>query len=182
MEENTGFMDKLAQLVKDFDLANFVPELDSVIGWVEFATRTAVMIGPLLLLIMGAIYFFIPPNEANHHMGYRFYWGMGSVEAWKFTQKIAGISWMGLGLLLTLIMLLVCGGFRGMETPEMVSAAATCLIWELVLSLLLCIAIDVVVALRYDKNGEVRPNTVIKVPDNFLEFRKSTKAPAKKEK
>lgn len=175
MEENTGFMDKLGQLIKDFDLANFIPELDTVIGWVELVARIAVMLGPLLLLILGAVYFFIPPKEANHSLGYRFYWGMGSVEAWKFTQKIAGFGWMIFGLLLTVIMLLVCNGFRGMDTPEIVGAAGTSLIWELVLTLLLCIAIDVVVALRFDKDGNVRPNTVIKVPENFLEFKKAPK-------
>lgn len=175
MEENTGFMDKLAQLVTDFDMANFIPELDSVIGWVELAARVAVMAGPILLLILGAVYFFIPPKEANHSLGYRFYWGMGSVEAWQFTQKIAGISWMGIGLLLTVIMLLVCNGYRGMDTPELVSAAGTALIWELVIIALLCIAIDVVVALRFDKNGNVRPNTVIRVPENFLELKKLSK-------
>jgi uncharacterized membrane protein len=175
MEENTGFMDKLAQLVTDFDMANFIPKLDSVIGWVELAARVAVMAGPILLLILGAVYFFIPPKEANHSLGYRFYWGMGSVEAWQFTQRIAGVGWMGVGLLLTVIMLLVCNGFRGMDTPEIVSAAGTALIWELVIIALLCVAIDVVVALRFDKNGDVRPNTVIKVPEHFLELRKAPK-------
>lgn len=175
MEENTGFMDKLAQLVTDFDMANFIPELDSVIGWVELAARVAVMAGPILLLILGAVYFFIPPKEANHSLGYRFYWGMGSVEAWQFTQRIAGVGWMGVGLLLTVIMLLVCNGYRGMDTPEIVSAAGTALIWELIIIALLCVAIDVVVALRFDKNGDVRPNTVIKVPEHFLELRKAPK-------
>lgn len=175
MEENTGFMDKLALLVTDFDMANFIPKLDSVIGWVELAARVAVMAGPILLLILGAVYFFIPPKEANHSLGYRFYWGMGSVEAWQFTQRIAGVGWMGVGLLLTVIMLLVCNGFRGMDTPEIVSAAGTALIWELVIIALLCVAIDVVVALRFDKNGDVRPNTVIKVPEHFLELRKAPK-------
>jgi uncharacterized membrane protein len=175
MEENTGFMDKLAQLVTDFDMANFIPKLDSVIGWVELAARVAVMAGPILLLILGAVYFFIPPKEANHSLGYRFYWGMGSVEAWQFTQRIAGVGWMGVGLLLTVIMLLVCNGFRGMDTPEIVSAAGTALIWELIIIALLCVAIDVVVALRFDKNGDVRPNTVIKVPEHFLELRKAPK-------
>ena len=172
MEENTGFMDKLAQLVTDFDMANFIPELDSVIGWVKFSAQLAVLAGPLLLLILGAVYYFIPPKEANHSLGYRFYWGMGSVEAWQFTQKIAGISWMGLGLVLTVIMLLISGGYRGMETPAIVESAGVCLVWELVLIALLCIAIDVVVALRFDKDGNVRPNTVIKIPENFLDLKK----------
>ena len=172
MEENTGFMDKLAQLVTDFDMANFIPKLDSVIGWVELAARFAVLAGPLLLLILGAVYFFIPPKEANHSLGYRFYWGMGSVEAWQFTQKIAGIAWMVVGLLLTVIMLLICNGYRGMETPDIVSSAGTCVVVEVIVIALLCVAIDVVVALRFDRNGNVRPNTVIKVPENFLDLKK----------
>ena len=177
MEENTGFMDKLAQLVTDFDMANFIPELNSVIGWVELAARIAVLAGPLLLLILGAVYFFIPPKEANHSLGYRFYWGMGSVEAWQFTQRIAGISWMAVGLLLSAIMFLICNGYRGMDTPEIVRSAGICVLVEVVVIALLCVAIDVVVALRFDAKGNVRPNTVIKVPEHFLELRK---APNKK--
>ena len=172
MEENTGFMDKLAQMVKDFDLGNFIPELDSVIGWVEFAAQVAVMLGPLLLLIFGAVYFFIPPKEANHHLGYRFYWGMGSVEAWQFTQRLAGAVWSVLGLVLTLIMLLVSVGFRGLDGLEMANAALTCVIWDLALIGIACIGINVVVAMRFDKEGNVRQNTRIRVPDNFLQLPK----------
>lgn len=179
MEENSGFMDKLAKLVTDFDLNKLLPELDSVVGRIELVARIAVLIGPLLILILGAIYYFKPPAEANHSFGYRFYWGMGSVDAWKFTQKLAGVAWMGLGLVLTLVMVLVCAGFRGMDTMEIVNAALTCTIWEVVLIALVCIAIDVVVALRYDRNGDVRPDTVIKVPENFLELPKRKKKTGK---
>lgn len=168
MEENTGFMDKLAELVTDFDMAKFMPELDSVIGWVELLSRIAVMIGPVLVLIFGLIYFFIPPKEANHTLGYRFYWGMGSIQAWRFTQRLAGLVWMGMGLILSAIMLLVCNGFRGMDTPAMVENAITCLLWELGIITVVCLAIDVVVLLRYDRKGRVRPNTLIRVPDRFL--------------
>ena len=168
MEENTGFMDKLAELVSDFDMEKFMPELDSVIGWVELLSRVAVMIGPVLVLIFGLIYFFIPPKEANHTLGYRFYWGMGSIQAWRFTQRLAGLAWMGMGLILSVIMLLICNGFRGMETPAMVENAITCLLWELGIITVVCLAIDVVVLLRYDRKGRVRPNTLIPVPDRFL--------------
>lgn len=168
MEENTGFMDKLAELVTDFDMAKFMPELDSVIGWVELLSRMAVMIGPVLVLIFGLIYFFIPPKEANHTLGYRFYWGMGSIQAWRFTQRLAGLVWMGMGLILSAIMLLICNGFRGMDTPAMVENAITCLLWELGIITVVCLAIDVVVLLRYDRKGRVRPNTLIRVPDRFL--------------
>lgn len=175
-ENNTGFMDKLAELVTDFEVESLLPELDTVIGRIELATRLAVLIGPLLILVLGLIYYFAPPKEANHRFGYRFYWGMGSMEAWQFTQRLAGVVWAGLGLILTLIMLLICAGYRGMDAMEMANSAVACVLWELGLIGLACIGINVVVALRYDKQGNVRPNTVIKVPDNFLELpKKKTK-------
>ena len=171
MEENTtGFMDKLAEAITNFDMEGFLPQLDTVIGRIEFALRLAVMIAPLLILILGLIYYFAPPKEANHKFGYRFYWGMGSVEAWQFTQRLAGAVWAGLGLVLTIVMLIVCVGFRGLDAMAMANAAVTCAVWELVLIGLACIGIDVVVALRYDKQGNVRPNTPIKVSDNFLKL------------
>lgn len=170
MEENTGFMDKLAELVANFDMANFMPELDSVLGWVELIARLAVMAGPLLILIFGLIYLFIPPKEANHSLGYRFYWGMGSELAWRFTQKIAGLAWSVVGAVLTVIMLIVCNGFRGMDTMQMVNNAVTGLLWELGILVVVCLAIDLVVLLRFDAKGCVRPNTVIRIPDKFLEF------------
>lgn len=177
MEENTtGFMDKLAEDITNFEVESLLPQLDTVIGRIEFALRLAVMVAPLLILILGLIYYFAPPKEANHKFGYRFYWGMGSVEAWQFTQRLAGAVWAGLGLVLTIVMLIVCIGFRGLDAMAMANAAVTCAVWELVLIGLACIGIDVVVAMRYDKEGNVRKNTRIRVSENFL------KLPTKKKK
>jgi hypothetical protein len=168
MEENTGFMDKLAELVANFDIANILPELDSFLGWMELLIRLAVMAGPLLVLIFGCIYFFMPPKEANHSLGYRFYWGMGSEYAWRFTQRLAGFVWMIAGGLLTLIMFFVTVAVGGKDLAQMGYDAVVCLFWELGVIVVACLAIDVVVLLRYDRKGRVRPNTVIRVGERFL--------------
>ena len=168
MEENTGFMDKLAELVANFDIANILPELDSFLGWMELLIRLAVMAGPLLVLIFGCIYFFMPPKEANHSLGYRFYWGMGSEYAWRFTQRLAGFVWMIAGGLLTLIMFFVTIAVGGKDLAQMGYDAVVCLFWELGVIVVACLAIDVVVLLRYDRKGHVRPNTVIRVGERFL--------------
>ena len=170
MEENTGFIDKLAELVANFDMANFMPELDSVLGWVELIIRLVVMAGPLLILVFGLIYLFIPPKEANHSLGYRFYWGMGSELAWRFTQKLAGLVWTVMGAALSLIMLLVINGFRTLDLVQMGYEAVACLLWEIGIIVVVCLIINLVVMLRYDAKGRVRPNTIIRVSDNFLEF------------
>ena len=170
MEETTGFMDKLAGDVAAFEVESSLPQLDNVIGLIELVAKVAVVIGPILLLVLGLIYWFSPPAEANHKFGYRFYWGMGSVEAWRFTQRIAGTVWSALGLVLTVIMVPISLGFRAEKGLDMAKAAFTCLIIELVLIGLACIAIDVVVAMRYDRKGQVRPDT--RIPENFLELPK----------
>ena len=168
MEENTGFMDKLAELVANFDIANILPELDSFLGWMELLIRLAVMAGPLLVLIFGCIYFFMPPKEANHSLGYRFYWGMGSEYAWRFTQRLAGFVWMIAGGLLTLVMFFVTVAVGGKDLAQMGYDAVICLFWELGVIVVACLVIDVVVLLRYDRKGNVRPNTVIRVGARFL--------------
>ena len=148
--------DVIKQLLTDFDLANFLPALDSVIGWIELVTRIAVLSGPLLMLGLGLWYFLAPPKEANHSIGYRFYWGMSSVECWQFTQRLAGIVWSGLGLILSIVMAIICNGYRGMDTMDMLYNAVICLLWEAGLTLLSILAINITVMIRYDGRGYLR--------------------------
>jgi hypothetical protein len=62
-------IESITGLLEDFDPAALLPELDTVIGRVEFFTRLAVMAGPLVLLVLGVLYFFAAPREANYHFG-----------------------------------------------------------------------------------------------------------------
>ena len=95
-----SLVERLKTLINEFDPAAFIPEVGSIIGWVELFARVCVMVAPVIMLVLGLIYLLVPPKEANHTLGYRFYFGMGSVEAWRFTQKLAGICWSALGLVL----------------------------------------------------------------------------------
>jgi energy-coupling factor transporter transmembrane protein EcfT len=149
-------IESITGLLEDFDPAALLPELDTVIGRVEFFTRLAVMAGPLVLLVLGVLYFFAAPREANYHFGYRCYFGMGSVQAWQFTQRIAGIVFAALGLILTVVMLIVCAGFRGQPMPDMIGSGITALIWQIVLAALAVVGINVTIAVLFDRQGERR--------------------------
>ena len=116
--------DALMAIFADFDVAAFLPRLDSLLGWVEMVLRLLVMAGPLLLLGFGLLYLLAPPKEANYSVGWRFWWSMASLDAWQFTHRWTGYVWSGLGLLLTIIMAFVCNAFRRMAPMEMVWAAA----------------------------------------------------------
>ena len=98
-------MDDILSLLQDFDVANFLPEPDKYLNSLEGWIRLIVLAGPLVLLGLGLWYYFAPPKEANHSAGFRNYWGMGSVEAWRFAQKLAGMGYTVLGGALTVIML-----------------------------------------------------------------------------
>jgi len=146
-------------LMDNFDPAALLPELTSVVGVVEFLTRIAVLAGPIVLLVMGLMYFFLSPKEANHHFGYRCYFGMGSVEAWRFTQRLAGLIWGALGLGLTAVMLLITGGFGGKEIMDIIGTGFTCMVWEVVLVAVSCLGINILVMLCFDRDGHRRDRT-----------------------
>ncbi len=146
-------MDAIMGILADFDLAAFLPRVNTLLGWTETLLRLCVMIGPLLLLAFGLVYLLSPPKEANYSVGYRFYWGMSSLEAWKFTHTVAGSVWTGLGLVLSIVMAVICNVFRKMDIMAMVWAAVKCLCWELGLILLSILAINVTVVIIFDRYG-----------------------------
>ena len=140
-------------LMDNFDPASLLPDLTTVVGKVEFITRIAVLVGPILLLVMGLLYFFAAPREANYRFGYRCYFGMGSEEAWRFTQRFAGLIWMVLGLALTVVMLILTGAFAGNPIMEIIGKGVRCLLWEAGLIFLSCLVINVTAMLLYDRKG-----------------------------
>ncbi len=146
-------MDALKGQLEDFDLQNFLPKLDSVWGTVELLLRLFVLAGPVILLGLGLWYLLLPPKEANHRAGFRTLWGMGSVEAWRFTQKAAGIAFGALGLILTVVMLLITLGFGKLEPEAMIQSAACCILWEIGLVLLATVVLHILAIILFDWKG-----------------------------
>ena len=146
-------LEQIKSLLEGFDIAAFLPELDTVMGWVEMLLRIAVMAGPLLLLGFGLLYLVAPPKEANHGLGFRCWWGMASLQAWQFTQKIAGLVWSALGVILTIVMAVICNAWKPEVPMEMVWSAVSCLLWEIGLVFVSCIGIYAAVIICFDKYG-----------------------------
>lgn len=146
----------------ELNLGALLPDLGTVMGLIELAFRVAVMAGPILLLGFGLVYLLSPPKEANYGVGCRFWWGMASKAAWQYTQRIAGMVWSALGAVLTIVMAIVCAFFRGMEPMDMAWAAGICLLIELVLIGGACIAINLIVMKKYDKDGFLREEPIEK--------------------
>ena len=149
-------MDEILSLLQDFDIAKLLPAPESFVRDVELFMRVAVMAGPLVMLGLGLWYFLAPPREANHSVGFRTYHGMGSVEAWQFTQKLAGSLYSILGVSLTVIMSLICNGFRNMNAMTMANVAIVCVAVECILILGAWAYIKIKVKKTFDKDGNRR--------------------------
>lgn len=140
----------------EFDFAALVPDLPSLMSKVSAIVRLAIFIGPILLLVQGMFYLWFPPKEANHRMGFRTYFGMGSVEAWQYTQRIAGLIYSFLGGVLLLIALIASIALIGKGPSRLVNVTAVCLLCQAILALLARIAVGVLAAMYFDRNGNRR--------------------------
>ena len=154
--ESENLIESLIALVNEFDFAKIMPELDSVMGWIDLFVRLCVLAAPVAVLFFGLWWLILPPKEANHHVGYRCFFGMGSVDAWRFTQKIAGVLFTVLGVGLLAISLLVSNRFPDLEPMVMLDKAVVCILWQIGITLVLSLMINLIVALRYDRNGDLR--------------------------
>ena len=83
-------MEIITAILEGFDLGKIIPDLSKFLGRLQTVAGIAVMVGPVVMLALGIWYWLYPPQEANHKIGFRTYFGMGSVEAWQFTQLLAG--------------------------------------------------------------------------------------------
>ena len=149
-------IEDIKQIMDEFDPAALLPDLSSLEGKAELICRIAVLVGPIVLLALGIAYLLLSPREANYHFGYRCFFGMGSVEAWRFTQKLAGAVWGVLGLILTLVMVSKTNGYREMAVMDQVWGAANCLLWEIGLIFASCVAINITAMVFFTAKGDPR--------------------------
>ena len=153
-------IEDLKSLMDDFDPAALLPELDKLLGGLTQVMRIAVLAGPILILAFGLAYLLLAPKEANYIFGYRCVFGMGSVEAWRFTQRLAGIVWSVLGLGLTVTMFSLTGKLADQQVADAMFLALKYVLWEAGLTALSCLFINTVVMSQFTYSGEYRRERV----------------------
>ena len=138
------------------NIGQLIPSLDSLLAKLDLLARIFVMAGPLALLGLGLYYFLLPPKEANHSAGYRFRYGMSKVKVWRFMQRLAGMVYSGVGLVLTVVMSIVCISFGSMDAETMLWSAVKCILWELAILVQATLAINITIVCLYDDQGNSR--------------------------
>ena len=152
-----GFdVDSIKSLLDGFDPATLLPDLSKVFDSLVPICRFAVLVGPVVILLLGLSYLLLSPKEANHYLGYRCYFGMGSEYAWRFTQRLAGWLFTVAGLVMTVVMFAISVSFPYMQLTDMVWKAASCLVVELAVSALLVLTVNLSAAFHFDRKGKHR--------------------------
>lgn len=137
-------------------IMEFLPDLQSLMDKLPGACRIAALIGPVALLILGLLYMFRAPEEANHLVGFRCWWGMGSVESWQFTQRLAGGAWTGMGLALSGIALVSGLKFKELAYDEMLRQTLRIIGWQAIMVLVSIIVINIILIVLFDHRGARR--------------------------
>ena len=154
--DKDAILEKVTSIFAVFENGPTAPDTGALVEKATSIAKVLVIAGPVIMLILGLLYLFAAPREANHHFGYRCYFGMGSEQAWRFTQRIAGMTWIALGSILTVAMLIVTGRFPGQDVLEMLTTAGTCVVVEALVLLVATLVIRITVAAVFDRHGERR--------------------------
>jgi len=140
----------------ELDFTGLVPPLDTMLSDLRAWISWALMIGPLILLALGIYYLVSPPKEANHKAGFRSYYAMGSLTAWRYAQRLAGWTFGGIGLGLSIAMGIVCLVLIGAEAITVMNTAIVCLICQIAAMGIGYIVVSRIVASRFDADGNPR--------------------------
>ena len=149
-------IENIKQLMDGMDIAALLPDIMDIMNGIALLAQIALFLAPLILLGLGLYYFLLSPKEANFTTGYRCYYGMGSEEAWRFTQRLAGVIWILAGIIMTLGVVLLRYRFAAMDLSQLMWTAIFCLLLQGAIVLVLRALIHFIVLLRYDRKGNKR--------------------------
>lgn len=135
-------MDQLLSFFKEFDIANLMPEADAFVSQLRGDLALIVLLGPILLLLLGAWYFFLPRQEVGDSLGFRGILPIKDEKTWRQAQRIAGLGYGVLGAALLVVFGVLCLFFGAMAPETVASCAFICVIVELILTLIVWIGIQ----------------------------------------
>ena len=146
----------IKQMLDGFDPVSLLPSIDTLVGKVQLVCVIALLAGPLIMTGMGLVYLLFAPKEANYYLGYRCYFGMGSIHSWRFTQRLAGLLFTAAGAIFTVVTLGISAGFGKLEPEAMAWKAVGCLIWQAAAAVVVNLFVSLAAAYFFDRKGAPR--------------------------
>ena len=149
-------MGAITEFLETFDVSKLLPKLGDLLSDLRFWVSAFTLAGPIVMLILGLWYFFLPTREANHHIGFRTFFGMGSPKAWKYTQRLAGLSFMIAGLVMTIVSVILNAKYRLMEPIDHATAVLK-LIWvQIWVAFVIWVGVQIFTIFFFNRKGQKR--------------------------
>ena len=151
-------MDKEAfkQLLNGIDFAELLPDINEILSIVPPTAKILMLCGSFIMLAFGLYCLMIAPREATYSAGYRFRWGMGSVAAWRFMQRCAGVIFLVLGFGCAVYMALHTRDVDDLALMDLLTTAAMYILLQIGVALVGCLLVNLAVIIRYDWKGNRR--------------------------
>ena len=149
-------IDSLIGLVNGLNPEELLPDLQQLLAKLAPVMQVAVLVGPAALLLLGFVYLFLAPKEANHALGFRCWWGMSSVGVWRFTQKLSGIVWLVMGLVMGGVMWHKGKSYAAMAYDQMLMDAAKAIVWQIGAVIVSILLINIALIVLFNHRGERR--------------------------
>lgn len=151
-------MDKEAfkKLLAGIDFAELLPDISQIIAFAAPIAKFLALAGSFVMLAFGLYCLMLAPREATYQAGYRFRWGMSSVNAWRFMQRVAGVVYLVLGLGSAVYMALFARDLGQLELMDLLGRSAVYIALQAGLALAGCVITNLLVLLRYDRKGNRR--------------------------
>lgn len=130
-------MDKLLSLLKNFEMTDLLPEADVFLGQLRLWMALLVLLGPVLMIGIGAWFYFFPRTRVGDNLGFQGLSPITEKPAWDYAQKMAGMGYGIAGIALLAVFGVLCL-FFGLMSPD---AMATCTIICVIIELLLTLAV-----------------------------------------
>lgn len=146
-------MRKILSLLKEFDIANLLPAMDTFVAQIAGWLRLFVLAGPVALLILGLWYKKSPQKEIQYQRGYRSKYSILSQATWDYAQALAGQCFFLLGAILTSVSLIL-SLFFGMMTPVVMAVVSlVCILVQGGLILGTHLFIEKMLRQNFNRNG-----------------------------
>lgn len=135
-------MKALLSSLMDIDFTKIVPEIGAFVGWVKFFLIVAMLIGPVVMLITGAVWVWRPSKEPTYRRGYQHKCIMENTENWLYAQRFAGLIRTVLGGAMTVVAGIVALITALISETALATAAVIFLLVEIILVVIATIYID----------------------------------------
>lgn len=146
----------LSGFFETLDPTQLLPPAGTLLTLSVLLIIVSVLVGPVLMLLAGLKYMKTPSPLPNYKTGFRTYFGMGSKQAWDYTQRLAGLIWTILGGVMCLASVIICLIFIGKNPAQIAYIALITMIVQASLTVIAWATITIMVTVNFDKQGQLR--------------------------